>query len=136
MKKLEDIPKKDLFNVPEGYFDELPGIIQSRIAKSKESRAVSPVFGYALKYAFAVVVIAAVAFFWFQQPGAPQSPESLLASINTEDLVAYLNDDDISTDELLDGVSLDHEDADGIETTVFGQGLENENFDEIFDEID
>lgn len=135
MKKLEDIPKKDIFNVPEGYFEELPGIIQSRVTRSGRSQT-SPVFGYAVKYGLAAVVIAAASFFWLQNPGAVESPEALLSSIDTEDLVAYINDDDLSTDELLEDVSLHQEDADHIEATVFGSELDDETFDTIFDEID
>ena len=135
MKKLEDIPKKDIFNVPEGYFEELPGIIQSRVTKS--SRRTSPAFGYVLKYGLAALVIAAASFFWLQNSGTVESPEALLSSIDTEDLVAYINDeDDLSTDELLDDVSLHQEDADRIEDSVFSSGLEDETFDTIFDEID
>ena len=34
MKKLEDIPKKEIFDVPDGYFEKLPGKIQARISGS------------------------------------------------------------------------------------------------------
>ncbi|MEO5976572.1 MAG: hypothetical protein ABIS36_12440 [Chryseolinea sp.] len=135
MKKLEDIPKKDIFNVPEGYFENLPGIIQSRVTKSSRGQT-SPVFGFALKYGLAAVVIAAASFFWMQRPGEFESTEALLSGIDTQDLVAYINDQDMSTDELLDDVSLHQEDADRIEDRVFNSGLEDETSDTIFDEID
>ncbi|MEO8474570.1 MAG: hypothetical protein ABI477_20370, partial [Chryseolinea sp.] len=62
--------------------------------------------------------------------------EALLSGIDTQDLVAYINDQDMSTDELLDDVSLHQEDADRIEDRVFNSGLEDETSDTIFDEID
>ena len=36
MKKLEEIPKKEVFKVPEGYFENLPGIIQARVAQQNK----------------------------------------------------------------------------------------------------
>ncbi|MEO8472625.1 MAG: hypothetical protein ABI477_10530, partial [Chryseolinea sp.] len=96
MKKLEDIPKKNIFNVPEGYFENLPGIIQSRVTKPSRGQT-SPVFGFVLKYGLAAVVIAAASFFWLQRPDEFESTEALLSSIDTQDLVAYINDQDMST---------------------------------------
>ena len=39
MKKLEDIPKKQNFEVPEGYFEKLPGIIQSRVTQQHKEKS-------------------------------------------------------------------------------------------------
>lgn len=135
MKKLEDIPKKQVFNVPDGYFEELPGIIQSRVARQSK-RETSPVTGYALRYALGAAVIGVAAFFWLNRPGEKASPESILASIETQELVAYISEADVTTDELLDDVILDHEDADEIEGSVYGLDLDESGFDAIMNEID
>ena len=59
VKKLEDIPKKNIYEVPEGYFDKLPGIIQSRVAKEETIR--KPFFVHSLRYAIPAMVVAIVA---------------------------------------------------------------------------
>ena len=67
----------------------------------------------------------------------PRSAESILASIETQDLVAYLSTTDFTTDELLDQVSLDVQDANQIEEEVYGLDLNSdEDVEEILDQID
>jgi len=134
MKKLEDIPKKEVFKVPDGYFDNLPTIIQARVAE-KEAKPFRPVFSLALRYALPVVVLGLAGILWFNRQQDTATAESILASIQTEDLVAYLNDADLTTDELIEDVVLDAEDADEIEGEVYGLDLDEEDFEKILDEI-
>ncbi len=136
MKKLEEIPKKEVFNVPEGYFENLPGIIQARVAKQNKSEAVRPVLTYALQYAFPVIAFFALGLFWFISKNEAPTAESILASIQTEDLVAYLDEADLTTEELLDDVTLSVEDAIEIEGAVFEFELDDENVEDFLDEID
>jgi len=117
MKKLEDIPKNNIFEVPEGYFDRLPGVIQSRIALNKPADESRPFFVMALRYAIPVVVLAVAGIFIFQnyQKG-PSDSESLLASVSNEELVSYLMDgDDASTDELLEGIDVNNIDINSLQ---------------------
>ena len=141
MKKLEDIPKKRVFDVPEGYFDSLPGIIQARVSKPGRETAVErPAFAYALRYALPVVLVAAIAVFWVSRQSATATPEAILASIETEDLVAYLKTTDFTTDELLDEVLLDDRDIQEIEEAAFGldstEDFTEEDLEEIMTELD
>jgi hypothetical protein len=94
MKKLEDIPKKDLFKAPDGYFDKLPGIIQARVSKPEPKSIWVPV----LKFALPVLVLVTVGVFWFSNP-AVQNIETELAGINTEQLMAYLDNTEVVWDE-------------------------------------
>jgi hypothetical protein len=55
MKKLEDISKKNIFEVPDGYFEKLPGIIQARVAKPEST----PWFVPTLKFALPIVAVLA-----------------------------------------------------------------------------
>ncbi len=135
MKKLEDIPKKQVFDVPEGYFEKLPGIIQSRVATGSKETYTRPVFSYALRYALPVVVVFALVTFWFNRDVEVTSAESILASIETEDLVAYLDNADLSTDELLHHVILDSNDVDRIEEEVYGFEEIDGDFEDILDEL-
>ncbi len=114
MKKLEDIPKKDIFDVPDGYFDRLPGVIQARVAGTKRESSWLPTFTQGLKYALPVMVIGVVSFFFFSKP-QEQSAEMTIASIESGQLVAYLEDSDISADDLLESIPLEQHEADAIE---------------------
>ena len=134
MKKLEDIPKKEVFDVPEGYFEKLSGMIQSRV--SKPSAIARPIWVYGLRYALPAVILLAVAIFWFDRPADDRSPEGMLASIQTDELVAYLNDTDVTTDELLEQLHLDGTDASEIESDVYDLNISADDLDTILDDID
>ncbi len=114
MKNLEDIPKKNVFDVPEGYFDRLPGIIQARVASNQGESLWTPYLRYSLKYALPVMAIVIVSFFFWTKP-AGQSAEDLLASVDSGSLVAFLEDSDISSDDLLESINLNREEADAIQ---------------------
>jgi len=135
MKKLEDIPKKDLFKAPDGYFDKLPGIIQARVAKPEPKSVWMPV----MKFALPVVAVVTVGIFWFSNPTV-QSVEAELASINTEHLIAYLDNNEVvredvevdrnwSEDDLLELENQVYStfDSDGSELDLLDEILELEN---------
>lgn len=135
MKKLEDIPKKNIFEVPEGYFEKLPGIIQSRVA-APDQRSV-PVFSFGLRFAVPVLAALAIAaIFWLSNGNAEVNAESILASVQTEDLVAYLTESDFTTDELLDAVELDADDVSQIEESVFELDINDPDIEHILNEIE
>lgn len=101
--KLEDIPKKQIYEVPDGYFDKLPGIIQSRVAEQKAR----PVYmRFALRYAMPLVVLSIALFFIFRASTPARSPEELLAAVSSEELTYYLVESDFSTEELLDNIDV------------------------------
>jgi len=135
MKKLEDIPRKNIFEVPDGYFEKLPGIIQSRVTSGEKQS--TPAFSLALRFAVPLVlVIAIAAVFWLNQPETDANPQSILASVQTEDLVAYLSEADFTTDELLDYVELDGEDVTRIEESVYEFQLNDPDMEDILNEIE
>lgn len=136
MKKLEEIPKKEVFKVPEGYFENLPGIIQARVTQPGRSREAVPVYSLALKYAIPVVTVFALALFWFTGRDESPTAESILSSIQTEDLVAYLDEDDMTTEELLDDLNLTQDDAAEIEGAVYEFELNDKNVEDLLNEID
>lgn len=123
MKRLDEIPKKVLFEVPEGYFDKLPGRIQARIAKPEPAAAWGKL---ALRYALPVLVLGAAAvFFLTNRPVL--SPEQVIASIESEQLVAYLEDSEVNTDDLLDVISLEPAEVESIELDALGDYLIDES---------
>jgi hypothetical protein len=125
MKKLEDISKKNIFEVPEGYFEKLPGIIQARVAKPEPVR----IWVTSLKYALPVLAIMAFGIFWFTG-SSEKSFDEQLAGIQTEQLIAYINDADLQIDDLSESVEWNEFDLLELEDKVYS------TFDMTGDELD
>ena len=136
MKKLEDIPKKQNFEVPEGYFEKLPGIIQSRVTQQQKERSWGLDQRFALRFALPAVILLAIGIFWYSRSQMDKNAENILASVQTEDLISYLSESDFTTDELLEDVQLNNEDAMDIEESVYELQFTDSEFEEIFNEID
>ena len=136
MKKLEDIPKKQNFEVPEGYFEKLPGIIQSRVTQQHKERSWGFDHRFALRFALPVVILLVVGIFWYNRSQMDKSVENILASVQTEDLITYLSESDFTTDELLEDVQLNSQDAMDIEESVYELQFTDSEFEEIFNEIE
>jgi hypothetical protein len=134
--KLEDIPKKKLFDVPEGYFDALPQKIQARISSEKPERKPSFFFQYRLQYVIPVVVLLMAGVAWFAGDKDAKDAESILASVETQDLIAFLGESDLTTEDLLENGSFSSDDADEIETEVYELHLGDEGLDQILEDID
>src|SRR5688500_3422245 len=115
MAILDDIPKKEFFTTPPGYFEKLPAAIQSRIQKGPEPRSF-PVVKYSLQYALPLILIIAVVFFY--QRSATDA-ETILASVDTEELIAYLQDIGLTTDEVLESFEFTTEDLQAIEDEIY-----------------
>jgi hypothetical protein len=113
MKKLEEIAKENIFKVPDGYFEKLPGVIQARVAKPEPKVSFAPAF----KFALPVVAIAIAVTVWFTSQGV--SFEDQLNEIQTEQLMAYLEESDLSADLLTEEVSWSAEDLNELEEKVF-----------------
>lgn len=114
--RLEEIPRKQIFQVPERYFDELPGIIQSRIAEKEYSPwwrvYLTPANGWRVAIVTAVVTLILVFSGVFNREVVNVSAESLLADVSLEDLIEYVEYSDISTDEILAEVDFSDYDMD------------------------
>jgi hypothetical protein len=119
MKKLEKIPKNNIYKVPDGYFEQLPMKIQARIETRTSSQTrVLGVKRYALYYAIPVVALLIVAVLIFK-PRQDESIESMLSSVSTEQLITYLEDNNLTTDELLDNIEFDEFTIESIENEVY-----------------
>lgn len=136
MKKLEDIPKKQNFEVPEGYFEKLPGIIQARVAQPSQKEGWWFFSRFSIRFALPAVILLFVGIFWYYRAQMDQSVETILATVQTEDLVAYLSDSDLTTDELLDDVHLNEQDATDIAESVNEFQFSDSEFEEIFKAIE
>ena len=116
MAKLEDIPKKQIFNVPDGYFDKLPSRIQSRVSDERSAR-MQPVLRYAMQYALPLLLVAAI-LFYFYRPSTAEA-NSILASVETEDLIIFLQETDLTTDDVLENIDFSSGEMQAIEDEVY-----------------
>jgi hypothetical protein len=132
MKKLEDIPKKEIFNVPDEYFEKLPSQIQNRIGEKKQSTFS---FSMGLKYALPAFVLIMAIFWFYPKSTDMQNSESILASVATEDLVAYLNDSEVSTEDVIESVDFSGTDLDEIEESIY-EVNDNESLENFVNEVD
>lgn len=136
MKKLEDIPKKNIFQVPEGYFDELPGRVQARIPAGNVNRATSWSWTTALRYALpSLVAVALFAGWWLKNDAPEEDAEAILASIETEQLAAYLEEYELIGDDLILYDELTEEDAAAIEDEVYEATFDEEYFEQLLEEF-
>ena len=88
---LNQLPKKDSFQIPENYFDELPGLIQDRVRVKTQTR-----WNYAIKYALPLVfLIIAIGYF-------TQNKTDETVQISKKEAADYIdNQMDIDFDETL-----------------------------------
>jgi len=126
MGQLENIPKKEFFRVPDGYFDKLPSKIQARIETSKPDHAFQPALRLALLCAIPLVLVAASLFFYF---GHRPDTESMLASVETADLIQYLQGSDMTTEEVLAIVDLSAEEVESFENEVYDLDVSDADYD-------
>jgi len=71
---------------------------------------------YSLQYALPLILIIAVVFFY--QRSATDA-ETILASVDTEELIAYLQDIGLTTDEVLESFEFTTEDLQAIEDEIY-----------------
>lgn len=141
MKKkidLESLERKSIHQVPDGYFEELPLKIQTRINEPK--RLVSPVFIPKMQLVWsmtAAIAILLIGWLFYPQSNYPTT-EDLLASIDSEDLIDYLYEEDISTDEIVAYIDEAYllESIETMESEMIDENLSNEDLESIYSELD
>jgi hypothetical protein len=134
MKKLEDIPKQEIFDVPEGYFDKLPNRIQSRITNKKE-RVYNLLSISVVKYAAPIVTLFVAGILWLNNSTPETNVHAVLATMQTDDLVDYLSESDLTTDELLEAIDFSAEDFEQIEENTYDLDINDGNFEDVFDDV-
>lgn len=111
MKKfrIEDIDKRRVFTEPpEGYFDKLPGIIQSKTAHKERSSKSRVFFIRALKMVPVAALLILIALYSGVISLKEDNPgfEELLSEVSSDDIIQYLEEIDISNEEILEEVDL------------------------------
>jgi hypothetical protein len=104
-ESLSNLPKKDIFRAPDGYFDSLPDKISSRIASQKPAGKTIPFRMERWKYATlaAAAVITLLIIFLPSRQTDQDSPSAadLIAEITDEECLAFLKTSEVEIDDLL-----------------------------------
>lgn len=104
---LDDINKKNIFKVPDQYFDEFPGRLQKRIREESDKGTGKLIsFPSFIRVAVAASVLILITLFMFLLQNNHPSVEELLADVPTESLIAYLEESDMSVDELMESIDV------------------------------
>ena len=128
--KLEDIKKKNIYTVPDKYFDQLPTRIQSRVNEKNPVSWLS--WNWSLTYklpAPAIAIVLMVIYFGRTDHYSIQDTDTILAQVSTEDIIAYLEFTDITTDDIIETV-----DFTDIELDFYEDGPIIQEFNEIDEE--
>lgn len=99
---LDQLEKKEVFSTPEGYFKELPTIIQSSIAAKRGAGHRLSLISL-LKYtAVPAFLIAMAVIFTNRNPSGTdeKSVEKSLATLTVSDILEYLENSDISVKDI------------------------------------
>ena len=101
--KLKEIDRDNIFKAPESYFDELPVRIQSKISSRK--RKFFPDLNWSVVLKVSVPLAAILFFALYLGPQKTQNelsePENLLAQVSADDVIAYLELEDIWTNDII-----------------------------------
>lgn len=132
--------KKNIYQVPDDYFEKLPQIIQSKAVQP--SRTKERGFVYALRYAVPVVLIVMVALITLinrpDNTSGIEGVQGALSEVSTEDLIQFLSESDITVDEILAEVDMSvvEFEFEEEETDLFdSESITSEELDELLDEF-
>lgn len=108
--KLESIEKGNIHQVPDQYFSKLNADIRNRIENEKTAvkKKETPVFKLAMPVAIAAIL--ALAYFLFWTPSAVDSgynTDHALAEVSVDDILDYLEDIELSEDEILASIDVE-----------------------------
>lgn len=112
---LDSLEKKQVFEVSSGYFDDLPSRIQNRVIATEHRSSPGFILSRSLKFALPVIALIIMSiYFGIRFENSRLDVQALIDEVSTEQLVAYLNDSDLSTDEILALIDIDELDIDGM----------------------
>ena len=109
MKRLDEIPKKESFKVPDGYFDDLPMRIQAKIQQPESKLQWLLSNRFALRVALPIVVVVAVVSISIWN-ALPERGDvfTKLDTVPSEQLLVYLESEEITTEEIIENASFTH----------------------------
>ena len=135
MKKIEDIPKTNLFEIPNGYFERLPLEIMTRIERKQQETKPQLIYILALRYALPVLIFITVAFFLFRNTQTTTfTSNQLLSQISSDELVNYLDEIEITNDDFLNSIDLEQINSDSLNNQTMNLNLNEKDVEELSNE--
>ena len=139
--KLDDLHKKNIYKVPDEYFDDLPGRIQKRIHAETDHQKLI-VFSWPVLFRYVMPVAAVVLILLFvvrpiSDTSETISYEQLLNEVPSDEMISFLELEGITSDEILESFDIGN-----WESGMEGSYLEIEGtiddtlYDAILDEYD
>jgi hypothetical protein len=138
--KLEDINKDNIFKVPDNYFENFPERLRKRIDETEQQKK-TPVIRLRtiINMAAAAVILLFAIYGITKIKDNSASVDQILAEISSEELVNYLVESDMSTDEFLESLELSviASTEDPITDEIIpSDPLDEETIDELLDEYE
>lgn len=135
---LESVKKENIHQVPDQYFEELPLKIQTKI---NEQKGTSPVFAGRMQLAWmmtAAMIIFIIGWLFYPLGNDRLTADQILADIQSEDLIEYLYEENISTEDILASIDQDFllDEMDAIEAEMIDENLSEEELESIYLEMD
>ena len=97
--RLEDLPKHNIYQVPDNYFEKLPGKIMARVIPENAPTGTSWLekFLYTYKAAFAslLLLISFVGAFYISEKKQPVTSASFLPLVSTNDVMEYVSNSNV-----------------------------------------
>lgn len=136
MKKIDlnELDRKQPFKAPDGYFEELPSVIQSKAVDS--DRKARPWELPVVRWIAVPAMIIAVVVFSVLPNDENNDPDQLLAEVSTEELVAYLESSEMSTADLLEMIDEPNGLFDDTDMDILGEGLTDDDMELLLDNYD
>lgn len=131
MTKLNDIPKREPFDVPKGYFESLPGRIRARMEAGRQDQPGTFFARYKLQYVVPCLIVLTAVIYWLQP--AYDDAEAILATVETDHLIHYLEETGVEPADLLNTFDLDASDIDEIEWESYGIDLSEDELKTMFE---
>jgi hypothetical protein len=142
--KLDDLPKKNIYQVPDRYFDQLPGVVMARVREKEASHHPVAIFTFwrqplLLRVALAslaIILSCIIIFNNSNQSNSSFSGEMLLSSVSEKDAVDYLmTSNQLETQDLtilsLSGEDMSHEFIQVSQEEIL-QAVENEDLEGVY----
>jgi hypothetical protein len=136
-KKLDEIPKKEFFQVPDGYFDTLDQKIQDRISEKRDGKVVP----FYVEHRWKVIGLAAaasIALLLMILPSLDNQPvvskaDQLLAQVSADDCLAYLEFSELDIEDIIGSTPSEDIEA-ALEEYMFeGPEIEDEDLDLLYE---
>ncbi|UXX78532.1 hypothetical protein N7E81_14315 [Reichenbachiella carrageenanivorans] len=136
---IESLKKQNIHQIPDGYFDQLPLKVQSRIEHERIAAPSLSVFSQPLTWPIAAAIVLFVAG-WFYLSPSPQdfTADQLLTNVQSEDMIAYLYEETLGTYDILtlldESTILDE--LSPIDQDLIDPSISAEDLEKIYSELD